>query len=162
MCLDDAIDGVDCELGFVYNSPVPDPDRPDPLKRMKVYLLAEELVEKSWADMEQIRDNKITSEIVGQMYKSIGSIPANISEGYSKSSGKDRARSFEYALGSVRETVDWYNAVKPVVGDEVVVERLKVLGDIRRLLVAIIPRERVRTIRPGKLRNKPEDRALRG
>ena len=121
---------------------------------MKVYVLAEELVERSWPDMEMVRDNPITAEIVSQMYKSIGSIPSNISEGYSKSSGKDRARSFEYALGSSRESVDWYNAVKPVLGQEVVTERLTVLGDIRRLLIAIIPRERGRTIRPVKLRHK--------
>jgi len=121
---------------------------------MKVYVLAEELVERSWPDMEMVRDNPITAEIVSQMYKSIGSIPSNISEGYSKSSGKDRARSFEYALGSARESVDWYNAVKPVLGQEVVTERLTVLGDIRRLLIAIIPRERGRTIRPVKLRHK--------
>jgi len=138
----------------MYISPVPDPDRPDPLRRMKVYVLAEELVERSWPDMEMVRDNPITAEIVSQMYKSIGSIPSNISEGYSKSSGKDRARSFEYALGSARESVDWYNAVKPVLGQEVVTERLTVLGDIRRLLIAIIPRERGRTIRPVKLRHK--------
>ena len=91
-----------------------------------------------------------------------GSIPANISEGYSKSSGKDRARSFEYALGSARETVDWYNAVKRVVGDEVVVERLKVLGDVRRLPVAIIPRERVLTIQPRNFRQKPQNGPSRG
>ena len=146
----------------MYLSPVPDPDRPDPLKRMKVYVLAEALVESSWPDMELVRDNKITSEIVGQMYKSIGSIPSNISEGYSKSSGKDRARSFEYALGSARETVDWYNAVKPVVGEAVVTERVRVLGDIRRLLVDIIPRERGRTIRPRMVPRKQKKAPSRG
>ena len=41
-----------------------------------------------------------------------------------------------------------------LIGSEVVVERLKILGDIRRLLVAIIPRERGRTIRPRKPRKK--------
>ena len=73
--------------------------------------------------------------------------------------GKDRARSFEYALGSARESVDWYHAVKPVLGEEIVTERTNVLGDIRRLLVAIIPRERTRIIRPQKrltkLRKRP-------
>ena len=132
----------------MYTSPVPDPDRPDPLRRMTVYVLADKLVEDSWPDMEKVRDNPITVEIVGQMYKSIGSIPANISEGYSRSSGKARALAFEYAVGSTRETIDWYHAVKPVLGEQLVTERTKVLGDIRRLLTAIIPRERTRTISP--------------
>ena len=70
--MDAAVECVDREPGFMYNSPVLDPDRPDPLRRMKVYVLAEELVQKSWPDMELVRDNKITGEIVGQMYKSMG------------------------------------------------------------------------------------------
>jgi four helix bundle protein len=117
---------------------------------MTAYVLADKLVEDAWPDMEKVRDNPITTEIVGQMYESIGSIPANISEGYSRSSGKARALSFEYAVGSTRETIDWYHAVKPVLGEELVKERTNVLGDIRRLLTAIIPRERTRTISPKK------------
>ncbi len=38
----------------------------------------------------------------------VGSIRANIAEGYSRGTGKDRARFYEYALGSARESRDWY------------------------------------------------------
>jgi four helix bundle protein len=71
----------------------------------------------------------------------VSSIGANLGEGYSRSSGKDRARIFEYALSSVRESITWYQAGRPVLG-EVVPARLNVLEEIRRLLLAIIPRER--------------------
>ena len=47
----------------MYTSPVPDPDRPDPLRRMTVYVLADKLVEDAWPDMEKVRDNPITVEI---------------------------------------------------------------------------------------------------
>ena len=73
---------------------------------------------------------------------------ANLSEGYSRSSGRDRAKMFEYALGSVRESMAWYRNSVRILGRDVVNERLGKLEQIRRLWLAIIPRERGRLIRP--------------
>jgi four helix bundle protein len=39
---------------------------------------------------------------------SLGSVGANMAEGYSRLGARERARSFEYALGSARESRDWY------------------------------------------------------
>jgi hypothetical protein len=44
----------------------------------------------------------------------------------------------------------WYRSAEPVLGAEVVGGRLDTLEEIRRLLLAIIPRERNRLIRPAK------------
>jgi hypothetical protein len=63
---------------------------------------------------------------------------------------KDRARIFEYALGSARESIAWFRAAEPVLGSEVVARRIEKLDEIRRLLMATIPRERGRLIRPSK------------
>ncbi|MDP9177812.1 MAG: four helix bundle protein [Gemmatimonadota bacterium] len=81
------------------------------------------------------------------MYAAVCSIEANISEGYSRSSGKDRARIFEYALGSVRESMSWYKSSNPVLGEPRVKERRNSLEEMRRLLLAIIPRERGRSMK---------------
>jgi len=35
-----------------------------------------------------------------QLYRSLGSISANLAEGYSRGTGKDRAHFYEYALSS--------------------------------------------------------------
>ena len=56
---------------------------------------------------------------------------------------------FEYALGSVREGIAWYEAARPLLGD-VVLSRLNDLEELRRLLLAIIPRERAKRGRLGK------------
>lgn len=90
-----------------------------------------------------------TERIAGQLYAAVSSIGANIGEGYSRSSGKDRARIFEFALGSVRESIHWYRASRPVLGESVTT-RLNTLEEIRRLLLAIIPRERGRPMPPTK------------
>jgi four helix bundle protein len=94
--------------------------------------------------------NPITEEIAGQLYTAVGSIPANLVEGYSRSSGRDRARIFEYALGSARESIEWYDASGHLLERELLQDRKGVLSEISRMLLAIIPRERDRTIRPSK------------
>jgi four helix bundle protein len=113
----------------------------DPLFRMRAYRLAVDLLAVAWQDAKTLSAEPVTERIAGQLYAAVSSIGANLGEGYSRSSGKDRARIFEYALSSVRESITWYQACRPVLG-EVVPARLNVLEEIRRLLLAIIPRER--------------------
>ena len=85
--------------------------------------------------------------LADQLYRALGSISAYIAEGYSRSTGKDRARFFEYALGSARESRDWYYKARFILGDDVVNERLELLTHIVRQLIMIIPSERRRGIR---------------
>lgn len=122
----------------------------DPLGRMRAYQLARELRVECWTDVERLCRHPAMAKVSGQLYTAIGSIAANLGEGYSRSSGRDRSRIFEYALGSVRESVSWYESAEPVLGAEVVGSRLEKLEEVRRLLLAIIPRERDRIIRPHR------------
>lgn len=114
---------------------------------MRVYQLARALVPDCWIDADKLRRNRITEEASSQLYAAVSSIAANLSEGYSRSSGRDRARLFEYALGSVRESMEWYRAAEPALGGETVSNRLDRLEEMRRMLLAIIPRERGRIMR---------------
>jgi four helix bundle protein len=113
----------------------------DPLFRMRAYQIAADLLEVAWHDAKKLSAEPVTERIAGQLYAAVNSIAANLGEGYSRSSGKDRSRFFEYALGSARESISWYQGARPVLGD-VVPDRLDSLEEIRRLLIAIIPRER--------------------
>jgi four helix bundle protein len=122
----------------------------DPLERMRVYQLAKELLKPSFDDGQILRANPLTREIAGQLYASVGSIAANLREGYYRSSGKDRARIFEYALGSAGESEEWYAAAEAVLGSERTSSRIKSLREIQRMLKAITPRERDRLIRPHR------------
>ena len=130
----------------------------DPLLRMRAYRVACELLRDSWDDADQLRQHRATEKISGQLYRAVGSIAANLAEGYSHSSGRDRARIFEYALGSAREAVVWYETAEPVLGHDVIVARSTKLTEIRRLLLATIPRERGRLVR-REMRAKPTDSA---
>lgn len=114
---------------------------------MRVFELASALIPDSFEDAKILQAEPITVAIAGQLYAAVCSIEANIGEGYSRSSGKDRARIFEYALGSVRESMSWYKSSRPILGDEKVIDRRDRLEEMRRLLLAIIPRERGRSMR---------------
>jgi four helix bundle protein len=129
------------------------PDDRDPLTRMRAYRLACELIRDSWQDADELRQHRAAERVSSQLYRAVGSVAANLAEGYSHSSGRDRARIFEYALGSAREATAWYHTAEPVLGGERVATRLSKLTEIRRLLLAIIPRERGRLIRPRRPSN---------
>ena len=132
---------------------------PDFIKRMRVFQLAVQLLDDSWSDAETLTGHPVTALVGPQLYKAIGSIAANIGEGYSRSSGRDRARFFEYALGSAKESGIWYRAAVRVLDHPTVASRMAVLEEIQRMLQAVIPRERDRTIRPGRRRHAAEQGA---
>jgi four helix bundle protein len=131
-------------------SEFPDCESKDPVARMRVYQLAFKLRPACLEDSQTILQNPITEKIAGQLYTAVGSIPANLVEGYSRSSGRDRSRIFEYSLGSARESMEWYEASKHLVESEIFHDRMDVLNEIVRMLLAIIPEERGRTIKPMK------------
>ena len=114
---------------------------------MRAYQIAGELMPDAYQDAKIVRDDSITEKIAPQLYAAVCSIEANIGEAYSRSSGKDRAIRFEYALGSVRECMSWYKGALPILGDEVVRNRRNRLEEIRRMLLAIIPRERAKAMK---------------
>ncbi len=115
---------------------------------MTAYRLAVALSASAWDDAVQLGRCGITRRVASQLYTAAGSIRANLCEGYSRASGADRARLFEYALGSARECRDWYALARPVLGADLVAERDGTLLQIVHMLLAIIPRERRRRIIP--------------
>jgi four helix bundle protein len=77
----------------------------------------------------------------------IGSISANIAEGYSRESKKDMARYYEYALGSARESRDWYYKARHILSDAIMTERVHLLTQVIRLLMTMVQHQRGRFIK---------------
>ena len=86
-----------------------------------------------------------------QLTRAIGSISANIAEGYSRSSIADRTRFYGYALGSTREAIAWYDTLRIELG-HLVDDRQSTLIQIRRLLLTTL-----RRIRPEGAVNRLRD-----
>lgn len=87
---------------------VPDEIRKDAVWKIEAYRLGRFLSDLSWNDTEKFLLHRRTRSTVDQLFRAVGSITADISEGYSRNTGKERARFYEFALGSTRETRDWY------------------------------------------------------
>ncbi len=117
----------------------------DPLWKVEAYRLALLLADIAWSDVTVLIGDKRTADLAGQLYRAIGSIGANISEGYSRGSGKDRVRFYEYALGSARESRTWYFDARHLLADKIVTHRMDILAQITRLLLVMIPDQRSTT-----------------
>jgi len=110
----------------------------------RLALLASDL---AWQDVGKLAQDRRLLGLSDQLYRSVGSVSANIAEGYSRSSGKDRAHFYEYALGSAREARDWYFKARHALSEEVATQRIHLLTQIIRLLLTMIPDQRMTTLR---------------
>jgi len=119
----------------------------DILWKMTVYRIALFIGDLAWFDVTKLVADRRTIKLSDQLYEAIGSVSVNIAEGYSRSSGKDRARFMEYSLGSARESRDWYYKGRHVLKDVVAQHRIQLLTQIIRLLLTMTPKERTKTIR---------------
>ena len=119
----------------------------DGLWKMEVYRLALFLSDLAWHDATKLAQDRRTLGLSDQLYRAIGSIGANVAEGYSRSSGKDRVRFYEYSLGSGREGRDWYHKSRHALGDAVAAHRIHLITQIIRLLLTMIPDQRHITLK---------------
>lgn len=133
---------------------VPEEIKADSLWRMTAYRLALFLGDIGWRDTAKLMRNRRMISVSDQLYRSLGSISANLAEGYSRGTGKDRARFYEYALGSARESRDWYFKARHILGEAVFEHRLQLLTRVIQLILTMIPQQRGRVLReqPGAYR----------
>ena len=119
----------------------------DSLWKMKAYRLGLFAADLGWHDVTKLMRDKRTQDLANQLYRALGSIGANLAEGYSRGTGRDRARFYEYALGSARESRTWYFNGRHVLGEAITTHRLKLLTEIIRLILAMVPQQRGGLIR---------------
>jgi four helix bundle protein len=131
----------------------------DPLWRMEVYRLAVFAGDLAWADVSKLASDRRLVGLADQLFRAVGSVGANIAEGYSRGTGKDQARFCEYALGSAREARGWYYQGRPVLIEQVAEHRMRLHTRLIRSLLTIIPHERGRRLAEadGQYSTDPDD-----
>lgn len=125
----------------------------DSLWKMEAYRLALFATEIGWHDVTELMKDKRTLGIADQLYRALGSISANLAEGYSHHTGKSRAQYYQYALGSARESRDWYYKSHYILKEEVINHRINFLTQIIKLLLTMVPQQR------GKILSLREEQA---
>jgi four helix bundle protein len=114
----------------------------DPLWKLEAYRLSLFAADIGWQDICRLIRDRRTVGLSDQLYRALGSMGANVSEGFSRGTGRDRARFYEYALGSGRESRGWYWNARHVLGETVTQHRLGLITQIIRLLLIMVPDQR--------------------
>jgi four helix bundle protein len=125
-----------------WEGSVPDTIRGDMLWRMQAYRMAVFASDIGWQDVCKLAGDRRMYGVSDQLWRALGSIGANIAEGYSRGSAKDRARFFEYALGSARESRHWYYEARHIFAADVIAHRLDLTARLTKMLLVIVPAER--------------------
>jgi four helix bundle protein len=116
---------------------VPEDVRRDALWRVEAYRLGLYVCDVAWDDVTALSEDVRTRSLADQLHRALGSISANLAEGYSRGGGRDRARFLEYALGSAREARDWYVKGRHVLNEGRVESQVRVLTSVIRLLLVM-------------------------
>lgn len=125
-----------------WQASVPDEIKGDSLWKLEVYRLALFSADIPWQDALALTKTPLTRDLADQLYRAVCSISANIAEGYSRSTGKDRARFLEYSLGSAREARDWYFKSHHTLKEDVIKHRIGLLTQIIKMLSILTPNQR--------------------
>lgn len=130
-------------------TPLPPCMRSDAVNHLAAYRLARGTADAGWEHVTVLAGDQRTRQLASQLFRALGSVCANLVEAYSRSSGRDRARLLEYALGSARESREWYWHGRHVLGAEATQEAISRLAEVIRLLLVYVRDQRTRLpIRP--------------
>lgn len=129
-----------------WQETVPEETRSDSLRKMAAYRLALFMGDLAWQDVVRLAQDRRMLALSDQLYRASGSIGANLAEGYSRGTGRDRARFYEYALVSARETRHWYYEARHVLGPEVTQHRLQLVTRVIQLILVMTPQQRGRAL----------------
>jgi four helix bundle protein len=116
--------------------------RKDTLWKVEAYRLGLFLSDLAWYDTSAMVRQPRMFGVSDQLLRAAGNISSNISEGYSRNTGKARGTYYEYALGSARESRDWYYKARRALKAKVLSHRIDLCTQIIKLTLRMIATER--------------------
>ena len=114
----------------------------DPLWRLNIYRETMFLLQRIREDVREHGPSGSYSAAKEQLLTAVGSIVANVAEGYGRPTTADRVRFMSYAFGSVREAVVWCETLRPSLVHAPTDDRIARLVRIRRMLIGLLVRLR--------------------
>ena len=116
---------------------LPEAVKQDVIWRVQAYRLALYLSACAKLDSQSLAGDPRYEAHIPQLCRSAASVAAAIAEGYPRRSAKDRARYYEYALGSLAESKVWYLDIRSALDAPTVDSRFAVIRSITRLLLTM-------------------------
>ncbi len=102
----------------------------DRLDEIGFYKLSMDLWNEMWSDTEILMLDFRGKEIARQLVRSVGSISANIEEGYGRGFGKEYPQFLRISRGSARESKGWYKRSSHLLNGEIISSRIIRLDNI--------------------------------
>ncbi|MEJ5199000.1 MAG: four helix bundle protein [Anaerolineae bacterium] len=124
-----------------WEATVPLTLRTDPVWQFFAYRKALFLYDLMWDDCTTLMSDPRGRAVADQLTRSIGSISANIEEGYGRGFGKDRDHFLRISVGSARESKGWYFRARRLLAPELLARRLSLLDEVISLLVTELNRK---------------------
>src|SRR5436190_13562828 len=110
----------------------------DRLDEIEFYKKSLELWDDFWTDSEILLKDIRGKEVARQLTRSVGSISANIEEGYGRGYGKEYPHFLRISRGSARETRGWYKRAKFLLPKDIITARDAELSEIIAMLTKSI------------------------
>ena len=106
----------------------------DRLDEVVFYKMSLQLWSDCWADTEILSKDFRGKEISKQLIRAVGSISANIEEGYGRGYGKEYPHFLRISRGSARESKGWYLRSKYLLSTDILNKRIETLEAIIKML----------------------------
>lgn len=124
----------------------------DKLKDYKAYTKSMEVWNRFWIDADYLVNDTRGREILKQLTRSLGSVSANIEEGFGRGFGKEFAMFLRYSRGSARESKGWFERASQLLPKESLKVQISTLDEIGKILTATIitlEKKQAKTVKEG-------------
>jgi four helix bundle protein len=122
-----------------WEKTVPECIKTDAVWTKPIYRCTLFLSDLCWQDAGKLMKDQRTHDLAGQLYDAVGSIGANLSQGFSFAHSREQVRFFESGVGSARESRHWYYKGRHILGAKLSTHRLNLLAIIMRLMQSLLP-----------------------
>ena len=109
-------------------------------KDLIVWQKAIELFKLLFEDIKKFPRDRSSFIITDQILRAVGSISANIAEGFGRKGQKEFAQFLGFSKGSANESEDWYEKIRILkyMSSAVVDERIGLINEIKKMLNVLI------------------------
>jgi four helix bundle protein len=112
----------------------------DRLEKFGAYVKACQLWNLCWDDCERLDADFRGHAIAQQLIRSVGSISANMEEGYGRGYGKELAQFLRTSRASARESRGWYYRARRLLPVDILQVRYDLIDEVISILVSTINR----------------------
>ena len=113
----------------------------DPLWNFLAYQKSLFAYDLMWEDCDNLLEDERGKAVARQLTRSVGSISANIEEGFGRGYGRDYAYRLKIAIGEARESRGWYWKGRKLLSTDVLNHRIALLDEIIALIAPNISKQ---------------------